>query len=181
MALYFITGNEDKFKEVAAIIDGIEQYDIDIPEIQELDSQKIIAAKLQEAGRHHEGAFIVEDTSLSLIALSGLPGPLIKWFLKTIGNEGLSEIASRANEYHAEAKTTIGYMSSNGDIHYFEGSLQGEITTPRGNNGFGWDKIFIPEGHTRTLAEMNAEEKNSISMRGEAARKLALFLNTGAI
>ena len=88
MALYFITGNKGKLVEVQEIISSVEQLDIDLPEIQDIDAQEIIRAKLEEAQKHHQGQFIVEDTSLYLDCLNGLPGPLIKWFMKTIGNDG---------------------------------------------------------------------------------------------
>ena len=87
MSLYFITGSKGKFTEVQFIIPNLKQLNIDLPEIQELDARKIIEAKLQSAFEHHAGEFIVEDTSLYLDCLNGLPGPLIKWFIKTIKNE----------------------------------------------------------------------------------------------
>lgn len=93
MPLQFITGSKDKFAEVKAIVGDVEQLTIDLPEIQEIDSKKIIEAKLHAAREHHAGAYVVEDTSLSFDGMNGLPGPLIKWFLKTIGNDGLYKLA----------------------------------------------------------------------------------------
>ncbi len=90
--LYFITGSENKFKEAQAIIPALERVDIDLPEIQEIDARRIIEGKLSAAFAHHLGPFVVEDTSLYLDGLSGLPGPLIKWFLKTIGPEGIFKL-----------------------------------------------------------------------------------------
>ena len=89
MELYFITGNKNKFAEVKAIIPNVKQLDIDLPEIQEIDAKNIIRAKLLEALRHKQVEFIVEDTSLHFDCLNGLSGPLIKWFLKIIENDGL--------------------------------------------------------------------------------------------
>ena len=179
MNIYFITANKNKFNEAKEIIPELEQLDIDLPEIQEIDSRKIIEAKLIEALKRQEGGFIVEDTSLSLDCLNGLPGPLIKWFLKTIGNDGLWKIAERAGNLKAEAKTTIGYAKSPTDIHYFEGKIRGEITAPRGTVNFGWDPIFQPEGYSKTFAEMNREEKNEISMRRLAFEELREYLEKG--
>ncbi len=62
--IYFITGNKNKFQEARALLPRIEQLDIDLPEIQEIDAEKIIEAKLIAAFEHKKGAFIVEDTSL---------------------------------------------------------------------------------------------------------------------
>lgn len=175
--LQFITGSKDKFAEVQAILGDIEQLAIDLPEIQELDPKKIIEAKLHAAREHHGGAFIVEDTSLTFDGMNGLPGPLIKWFLKTIGNEGLYALTKTFGT-GAEAKTVIGYADETGRIEYFEGSLHGTIVAPRGDKDFGWGPIFKPDGHDKTYGEMEREEKHALSMRALATRKLKEFLDT---
>lgn len=176
--IYFITGNKDKFEEVKSILSDVEQLDIDLPEIQEIDAREIIKQKLLEALNHKEGEFIVEDTSLYFDCLKGLPGPLIKWFLKTIGNDGLAEIVEKLGNNKAEAKTIIGYAKNHEEIYFFEGVIKGKIVNPRGESGFGWDKIFLPDGYEKTFAEMNQEEKNEISMRRNALNKLSSFLQT---
>jgi non-canonical purine NTP pyrophosphatase (RdgB/HAM1 family) len=178
MNVYFITGDKSKFEEARAIIPSLEQLDIDLVEIQEIDNRKIIETKLVEALKRHEGGFIVEDTSLSLDCLNGLPGPLIKWFLKTIGNDGLWKIAERAGNPKAEAKTVIGYAKNADNIRYFEGKIKGEITAPRGTANFGWDPIFQAEGYSKTFAEMSREEKNEISMRRLAFDQLKKYLES---
>jgi non-canonical purine NTP pyrophosphatase (RdgB/HAM1 family) len=176
MALYFITGSKNKFVEVQTVLHDIEQMDIDLVEIQELDAHAIIAAKLAEARKTHAGgALIVEDTSLYLNDLNGLPGPLIKWFMKSIGNLGLAKLAQTFGGA-AVAKTIIGYADESGEVQFFEGEVHGEIVAPRGDTNFGWDPIFKPEGHDKTFAEMTAEEKNAISMRRIAAEKLKQHL-----
>lgn len=174
--LYFITGSTNKFSEVKSILSNVEQLDIDLPEIQEIDAKKIIENKLHEAKKYHDGEFIVEDTSLYLDCLNGLPGPLIKWFLKTIGNQGLFQITQKLENSSAQAKTIIGYSNSEGEINFFEGILTGKIVSPVGENGFGWDNIFMPNDHEKTFAQMTIEEKNEISMRRNAVNKLKEFL-----
>jgi len=176
MAIYFITSSQHKFDEISAFVPGLERLDMDLPEIQEIDAKAIIRAKLAEALAHQTGEFIVEDTSLYLDCLKGLPGPLIKWFMKTIGKEGLWALADKFGDAGAEARTTIGYARSHEEICYFEGTRRGRIVAPRGTSNFGWDPVFQPEGSTKTQAEMTPEEKGRISMRGEAARRLAEFL-----
>jgi inosine triphosphate pyrophosphatase len=177
MKLYFITGNKNKLEEVKLILPNVEQQDIDLPEIQEIDAKEIIKAKLLEALKHKKASFIVEDTSLYLDCLNGLPGPLIKWFLKTIGIDGLYQLAKSSDNFKASAKTFIGYAKNKKEIHYFEGIVKGEIVKPRGQTGFGWDPIFKPEGFDKSFAQMTAEEKNKVSMRRLALNKLKVFFD----
>jgi non-canonical purine NTP pyrophosphatase (RdgB/HAM1 family) len=189
MPLYFVTGSSGKFAEAQAHIPDIRQLNLDLTEIQEVDPRVIIEAKLKEAMRVvNESpsimrnvyvppgmpAFIVEDTSLYLRRLGGLPGPLIKWFLKSIGNKGLYEICH--GEYRAWALTVIGYACGR-DIRFFEGRVHGSIVYPRGSSDFGWDVIFQPEGYDKTFAEMGPDMKNRISMRHIAFEGLANFIH----
>ena len=175
--IYFITGNKNKFEEIKAVLPGIEQLDIDLPEIQEVDRRLVVEHKLLEAFKHCTGEFIVEDTSLHFEWLKGLPGPLIKWFLKTIGVEGLADLAEKLGNNMAEAKTVIGYARNREEIFFFEGVIKGKIVPPRGEKRFDWDRIFVPERHQKTFAEMGMEEKNKISMRRMAVNKLKEFLD----
>jgi len=177
MALYFITGNKEKFREAKTILYDLRQMNIDLPEIQSINPKEIIRTKLKEAFKHRRGEFIVEDTSLYLDCLNGLPGPLIKWFMGTIGNEGLYKIAEKLGNNKAEAKTVIGYARDNENIYFFEGKIEGKIVSPRGKYGFGWDTIFKVSGLDKTFAELTIEEKNKISMRRKSFEKLKKFLN----
>jgi len=176
MKLFYITGNEGKFRETKMIIPEVEQLNIDLPEIQEVDPKKIIELKLLEAKKHANERFIIDDASFYLGATPGLPGPLIKWFMKTIGNQGLFQIASRFDNFEAKAVVIVGYLNEEGVIHYFEGKIDGKIVEPRGTNGFGWDAIFQPNGFEKTFAEMSTEDKNLISHRKIALEKLKKHL-----
>jgi non-canonical purine NTP pyrophosphatase (RdgB/HAM1 family) len=172
----FITGNKGKLQEAKQILGEVESLDLDLVEIQEIDPQAVISAKLKEAEKHEAGEFIVEDTSLYLDALGGLPGPLIKWFMKTVGNNGLYEIAEKLGNNKAEAKALVGFSDKQGNMEFFEGSISGKIVSPKGE-GFGWDPVFQPEGYNKTFGEMTQEEKNEISMRKIALEKLREYLN----
>lgn len=175
MKIYFITGNPGKLKEVQAIIPEIKGRKLDLPEIQEIDTYEIIKKKLKEATDKYKGRFLVEDTSLYLKCLNGFPGPLIKWMLKSIGNDGIYKLVNKYNNNQVSAKTIIGY-NNNSNIKFFEGELKGTIVEPRGEKGFGWDSIFQPDGFNKTLAEMNTKEKNKISMRKVALLKFKEYL-----
>jgi non-canonical purine NTP pyrophosphatase (RdgB/HAM1 family) len=123
-------------------------------------------------------AFIVEDTGFYLDCIPGLPGPLIKWFLKTIGREGIYEICKKFDNYKATGVTMIGYRGKQGEIKFFKGEVKGNVVLERGEDGFGWDPVFVPEGEERTFAEMSREEKNEISMRRKAFEELRGYLES---
>jgi non-canonical purine NTP pyrophosphatase (RdgB/HAM1 family) len=188
--VYFITGNKNKFLEIKAMLPEVEQLELDLDEIQETDARKIIEHKMKEALKKHQGPFIIEDTSLYIKSLNELPGPLIKWFMQKLGAEGiwrvsdankiskkeLLEAGKEFQENSAEARTIIGYAKNEKDIHFFEGSIKGEIVKPTGETSFGWDPIFKPKGYDKTFQEMTKDEKNKISMRRIACEKLKAYL-----
>ncbi len=176
MSLYFITGNKGKLAEAKAIIPEIEGLDIDLPEIQGVDAHKIMEAKLKAAFEHQSGEFVVEDTSLYYEDLNGLPGPLVKWFLETVGPDGLFKLAKGFGVNKATAKTIVGYAKDPDNIQFFEGNIEGQVVEPRGEEGFGFDPVFQPDGYSQTFAEMGQEEKNKISMRKAAFTKLKDYL-----
>lgn len=180
MVLYFITGNKNKFAEVKAILGdsiNVEQLKIELDEIQEIDSRVIIKHKLNEALKQRKGEFFLEDTSLYIEGLNGLPGPLIKWFLKALGPKGIYALTSHLENKNAVAKNIIGYSDAKGELHFFEGEVKGKIVAPRGETTFGWDPIFLPDGYNQTFAEMDDDLKNKISHRRKALDKLVEFLN----
>jgi inosine triphosphate pyrophosphatase len=174
--LYFITGNNDKFREAKALIPELKRLEIDLPEEQSLDPQLVVRKKLEVAKKHRNGPLIVEDTSLYLNGLNGFPGPLIKWLLHAVGNQGIYDLCQKIHDRHAVAKTVIGYDDGQNDIQYFEGEVQGQIVVPYGNEGFGWDAIFQPDGLNETFAEMGEEYKPEFSMRSLAFAKLKAYL-----
>jgi len=175
MTLFFVTGNRGKLLEVQAFLPNVVQLDVDLPEIQDLDARQIIREKLCAARSAVATGLLVEDTSLYCRCLNGLPGPLIKWFLQALGDEGLSEMIQRLGDNRAEAKTIIGYADPGADLHFFEGVIAGRIVSPRGDQGFGWDRIFQPDGSEQTFAEMSPTEKNACSMRRLALEAFRQF------
>jgi inosine triphosphate pyrophosphatase len=175
MALYFVTGNSRKFAEVQSILSDVQQLDMDLPEIQDLDAKNVIHAKLAAARHYRVRELMVEDTSLAFHCLNGLPGPLIKWFLQALGDDGLYNVVRLLGDNRAEARTVIGYADSTGQVLFFEGAMLGRIVAPRGENGFGWDRVFKPDGAEKTFAEMSDAEKNACSMRRVALEQFRRF------
>ncbi len=178
MALYLVTGNKHKYEEFKTILPNLERLVIDIPEIQSNDQKHIMKEKLKEVMKRRKGEFLVEDTGLYLDCMNGFPGPLVKWMIEKVGSEGLVEIAEKMDNTKAEAKTMIGLAEASGNMEFFQGVTKGKLVHPRTESEFDWDKIFQPEGHNQTYAEMNTLEKNQISQRGKALEKLREYLDS---
>ena len=159
MELYFITSNVGKAKYLSDYFDfPVEHKKLDLPEIQSLDLAEIVSDKAKRAYEIIKKPVLVEDVSLVFNALDKLPGPLIKWFYETLGNDGLCDLLDRYGDKR--------------------GLCEGRISDkPRGEAGFGWDPIFIPDGFVKTWAEMSADEKHQTSMRRIALEKLKDFIN----
>lgn len=181
--LLFITGNENKLREARQILKGfdIESRDVDVPEIQEVNEQVIVEEKVRQALKLLDCEVFVEDTSLCFDAFNGLPGPLVKWFLKTVGRRGLVDMLAAFDNKAAYAKCYVGYgrPAKDGEaekIVVFKGSVKGRIVEPTGESKFGWDPIFLPDGYEKTFAQMTEEEKNSISHRRIALEKFKQYL-----
>jgi len=175
--MYFITSNKNKVKEFKSFIGiNIKQISIDIKEIQSFKVEDVVVDKVKKAFQIVKKPIFVEDSGLYINCLNGLPATFIKYFLKTIGNDGIYNIVSNYNDKTAIAKTSIAFYDGK-VLKVFSGITKGIITKPRGNNGFGWDCIFIPEGSNKTFAEMSLEEKNKFSMRIKALMKLKRFIN----
>ncbi len=178
MALKFITGNDNKFKEIQSMLAPIEieQFNLDLAEIQSLDAHEIIRHKLTEAMKQEQDEFIVEDTSVYLECLNNqLPGPFIKWFLESLQPQGIFELAKSMGNTKAYAVTLLGHASGD-NVEFFEGRNDGEVVAPIGDKDFGWGPIFKPDGSDKTYGQMEREEKYSVSMRAIAAGKLKDFL-----
>lgn len=145
-------------------------------EPQSLSFEEVSSAKAKQAFDAIRTPLIVDDSGLTVTAWNGLPGPLMVWFTDTVGIEGLLEMTASLKDRRATATAVICYMDNN-ETHVFRGDTHGTLATePRGDSGFGFDPIFIPDGSTKTFAEMSPEEKNNTSHRGKAAQAFKLFL-----
>jgi XTP/dITP diphosphohydrolase len=168
-----VTSNPHKAKEVAAFFSGVLEVthvDLDIPEHRSDDVGEIARGKAQYAFDLLGIPLIVDDTGFSIDALNGFPGPYAAYVLDTLGNTGILSLMEGIENRNAHFTTALAFADGTG-IHVFTGTIHGRITsTPRGNNGFGYDPIVEIDG--RTLAEMSLLEKSCISHR---ARALSAF------
>ncbi len=180
MNLKFITGNKYKLDEVRSILGDIcnvDNLELDLEEIQDLDSKNVIKDKLERAKELGHSMIFCEDVSLSINCLNGFPGPLVKWFLSSLGSKGVYNLVSKYDDHSAIAKTMIGFYDGS-DVYYFEGSVKGTLISPKGDSSFGFDPIFVPDGYNQTFGEMDKSEKNSMSHRRCAVDNFKEFLKS---
>ncbi|HBI17088.1 MAG: Ham1 family protein [Candidatus Moranbacteria bacterium GW2011_GWF2_34_56] len=153
--IIFVTGNQNKADYLAKFLDHpIDHKKIDLDEIQSLDLKEIIEHKVRQAYKKIKRPVIVEDTSLEFKSLGGLPGPFIRFFVDNMKFEDICSLVN-GKDRGAVAKCAIGYFDGK-ILKIFEKKMMGEIAQkPAGENGFGWDKIFIPKGYNITRSSLN--------------------------
>ena len=172
----FVSSSKFKFEHLRFVFENSNSHQelshlaLDPPEIQSLNPEEIVRAKLEEAARHSQGTLLVEDTCLSLARLNGLPGPYVRSFFEAMGPEGIYKL-SLFHGSKAEACTTVGLRRPNGKITIASAGLAGDIVAPKGE-GHGWTPIFRPNGAVQTLAEMDDESRIFVSPRTAALKSL---------
>ena len=192
MDICFATNNVHKVQEINQLLGSSFQVlslaDIDCTE--ELpEDQDTLAGNSQQKATYVYHNFSVncfaDDTGLEVDVLAGQPGV---YSARYAGPQRDSEANMRkllsaldTNPNRSAQFRTIITLWLNDHMHQFEGTVRGTIATERsGSEGFGYDPIFIPEGHTQSFATMTTEAKNDVSHRGRAVRKLVDFLDTYA-
>lgn len=173
--IYLVTGNPNKLSELQAIFPSTVELGtraVDLPEIQSTDTQEIVLDKLQRAFAAVQAPVIVEDVSAELNCLNGLPGPFVKYFEQRLGKGALWKLAQHEDDTSATIRCTMGYFDGKQPL-IAEGKVNGRMVPPRGNRGFGFDYVFVPEGCDQTYAEMSIDEKNAMSHRSLAVSGLA--------
>ena len=189
--IVFATNNQHKLSEIRQILgDRVEvlslkdiNCDVDIPETgTTLEANAL--QKAQYIYDHYQMDVFADDSGLEVDALGGAPGV---YSARYAGGEGHDSEANMAKLLHelgennnrkARFRTVIALIIQ-GQVHEFEGIVNGEITRERrGGEGFVYDPIFQPEGYDKTFAELGAEVKNHISHRAKATENLVEYLKT---
>jgi XTP/dITP diphosphohydrolase len=179
MRAVFVTTNERKRREVERIL-GVELEGAapHVPEVQALDFAEVATQKARSAydalGRPPRPV-LVEDSGLVIGAWNGLPGALTKWFLSSVGYQGLLKMLC-GEDRRARAVCAVAVADNRGEVRVFRGEVRGSVAPePRGEGGFGWDPIFVPEGSELTYAQMG-DAKNEDSHRARAFRQVRGWL-----
>ncbi len=188
--LVFVTNNKHKLEEISAIVgDKIEILSLsdidchdDIPETADTFEGNALLKARYVKERYGYDCF-ADDTGLQVEALDGAPGV---YSARYAGEPSNSEknidklLANLGNKENRKARfvTCIALVKGNHE-HIFHGEIAGKIICERrGSAGFGYDSIFVPDGYEETFAQMGEGQKNKISHRAKAVKKLSEFLNT---
>jgi XTP/dITP diphosphohydrolase len=176
----FVTTNKGKFQEAERILAGIgvdlEMLSMEYPEMQGESLKEVVLFGLNWLRQKVEGDAIIEDSGLFIETLGGFPGVFSSYVHKTLGLDGILKLMDSQESRSAHFESCIGLLVGDEAIT-FSGKCQGDISERiTGSMGFGYDPIFVPAGESRTFGEMETDEKNGISHRGDAFRKLADYL-----
>lgn len=157
----FISGNQNKIDYLSRSLGmTLEHQKMDLDEIQSANPKVVIEHKVKQAYDLLQRPVLVEDTSLSFNALDSLPGPFVKFFVEAEnGLENMCRMLDGFEDRSAYGSVIYGYYDGD-TLHFFEGRLDGMVAhRPRGDGGYGWDKIFEPTGYGGlTRAELSPED-----------------------
>jgi non-canonical purine NTP pyrophosphatase (RdgB/HAM1 family) len=179
----FITGNQRKADYLAQYLGWpIEHRKVDLEEIQSLDLKTVVEDKARRAYALVQKPVLVEDVSLSFMALGRLPGPLIRWFLEEMSTQGLCRIMQPYDDKRAVAGIIYGLFDGHA-MKLFEAHVEGTVSPePRSieetgwKSNFGWNSVFIPDGSDKTYAQMSDDELKRFGHRHKAVLKLQAYL-----
>ncbi|MCC7573481.1 MAG: XTP/dITP diphosphatase [Candidatus Methanofastidiosum sp.] len=180
--LYFITGNKGKFKEAKEKLKHLDieliQSNMGYPEIQASELKEIALFGINFCSERLKSPFFLEDSGLFIEELNSFPGPYSRYVQDTIGNEGILKLLLGIKNRSAYFKSTVGLYEDGPRL--FEGVSRGTIANEiKGEGGFGYDPIFIPEEASKTFGEMTTREKNCFSHRGKALDIMVKYLENG--
>lgn len=175
-----ITSNRHKFEEIREMFLeaglDLEWKQMKYEEIQADSTEEVSRDSCVKLSGMMKGDFFIEDTGLFIDVLGGFPGVYSSYVQKTIGNTGIIRLMNGKSS-SARFKTVVS-ACIDGSIHQYTGLSEGRISlVEAGEKGFGYDPIFVPEGESRTLAEMSVNEKNSVSHRSRAVAQLIKALS----
>jgi non-canonical purine NTP pyrophosphatase (RdgB/HAM1 family) len=174
----FITGNQSKADYLAKYLGfPVEHQKVAVDEIQSLELQEIVEHKVKQAYEVVQGPVIVEDVSLEFNAFGRLPGTFIRFYVDEVPFETICRALDGLSR-DAVARCTFGYYDGE-HLEFFEGHLKGRIADhPAGENGYGWDQLFIPEGYDVTRASLDEADDKVTYLKIKPFAKLKGFLES---
>lgn len=178
MPLTFITSNTNKAAQLSQwLAHPIEHLALDLDEIQTTDLTELVTHKARQAYAQIHQPVLVEDTAVNFNAFGNLPGPFIKFFLQELELEQICRLLDPFADRSATIIAVYGLCQDGDQVEIFRGESTGTIPQhPIGDGGFGWNPIFIPDGSTKSFAQMTTEEVKPFNHRAKATEKLAAYL-----
>ena len=180
--IFFATGNRGKVEHAANILGDefkVRQVDVETVEPSIGSIEEIAEAKVEQAREKadipDEGLLIADDSGLFVDSLNGFPGPQTSFFDEKVGKNNLLKLIEGDNSASFRAAVALDLGN---DTKVFTGEASGEVVEPRGEEGFGYDPLFLPDGNDRTWGE-DSEFKDEHSHRKEALEKLRDYISTG--
>lgn len=178
----FVTGNPGKVESLQNILQDtgldirVEMLEADYPEDKSKGTVQWVALQgAQYCASEHNVPVLVTDTGIFIAALNGFPGINTAFALDTIGNEGIIRLMKGEEDRSVTWELSLGYCEPNGDPVEFTAKIPGVIADTVYDGGFGFDPIFIPKGHTSTLAE-DVSLRDTVSPFRVAVEQFAQFL-----
>ncbi|MBN2066450.1 MAG: XTP/dITP diphosphatase [Candidatus Thermoplasmatota archaeon] len=180
--LYFITSNKGKLTEAqerfASVGIDVVQKDIGYPELQAATLEEVAQFGVDHVRQQVNHPFILEDAGIFIDALHGFPGVYSSYVYHTLGLQGILRLLQGVPtaKRGATFRSVFAYTEPHAQPRLFIGECQGTVSLgEQGTQGFGYDPVFIPQGDTRTFAQMGTKEKNQFSHRGRSLEKLLDF------
>ena len=173
--LFFASSNNHKFEEAQRILSNlgleINMFKTTLEEIQSNSMNEIAKRKALDAFRKIKKPVIIEDDGLFIESLDGFPGPYSSYVYDTIGNKGIMRLLENIETRNAKFVAIIAYCNGVDDIQLFESSIPGKISLSIEEGGWGYDPIFIPDGESKTYA--NVSDKDKFSHRSASLKKFS--------
>ena len=174
----FLTKNLHKYNEANEILSEynihLKHLAFDKLELQSNSIEDVSKFSAIQAFKQLKHPLIVEDAGLFIQSLNGFPGPYSSYVFYTLGCNGILQLMKSAIDRSAEFRSFVTYVDFKEGIKCFYGVVQGYLSLEKkGENGFGFDPIFIPESETLTFAEISPALKNKISHRTKSLRLFA--------
>ena len=173
--LFFASSNEHKFQEAERILSNlgvqINLFKTTLEEIQSNNLNDIAEQKAINAYDLIQKPVIIEDDGLFIDSLNGFPGPYSSYVYDTIGNNGIMNLLENSQVRDAKFVSIIAYCSDVNDVKLFESSIPGKISSAIEKGGWGYDPIFIPNGESKTYA--NVSDKDKFSHRAASLTKFS--------
>jgi XTP/dITP diphosphohydrolase len=168
-----VTSNDGKFREISQQM-AAHGYDLEhlkttYPEIQADTIEETIVPGLNWLMEKYKRPLMIDDSGLFIDALKGFPGVYSAYVFKTIGCDGILRLMEGVKDRSARFECCVGFMVPGGKPSISKGVSRGSIAKEKaGTGGFGYDPVFVPEGYSKTFAQLEIPEKNKISHRGRA-------------